>query len=352
MHFIDIPKGRRTSDAMSAKPILKRSSISTTTTQESEVTEDLSKSVSEYDGLIDKIAKEVASELVKSYKQRDDGSCAGSQSGKSVDSSSNLDIQQIAESLVNNHRRCDMSDASSRCSGSSSKASEAVFHPDFWCAEILDLEDEGSVLGALSTHSRESGITFSAKDDAFNDDDDISVVSDITSCFPEAAVGRLEKIRTSVAKEPESKTETKEAEKDTGIMLGLTVQFSTITVREYPVMMGENPAVSDGPPLTIDWEYNELPQLEVEAFESVRRVRRKGRNLLLSRKKRENMLRNAGYQDAEIVAGIRHVKKLQALRLQTIANLGGEKVEEALQNVGRRMKGMLKFGSRRKEAST
>jgi hypothetical protein len=346
MHFIDIPTGRRSSVTKSGKPILKRSSISTTTTQESELTE-LSKSTADYEGFIEKIAKEVASELVKSYKNDDGASCAGSHSGKSVDS--HLDIQQIAESLVNNHRRCDMSESSSRCSGgSSTKASEAVFHPDFWCAELLDLEDEGSVLGALSTHSKDSAITISAMGDDDIDDDDISVVSDITSYFPEPGVERVQKTQPSKIQEV-SKAEKTKVEKDTGVKLGFTVQFSTITVREYPIMMGDNPAVSDGPPLTIDWEYNELPYLDVEAFESVRRSRRTGKSLVLSRKRRENILRNVGYQDVQIVAGIRHVKKLQSLRMQTVANLGSEKVEEAIQNVGRRMKGMLNFGSRRKQ---
>ncbi|GAX12384.1 hypothetical protein FisN_1Hh318 [Fistulifera solaris] len=346
MHFIDIPTGRRSSGTKSGKPILKRSSISTTTTEESELTE-LSKNTSDYDGFIEKVTKEVASELVKSYKNDDGSSCAGS--NKSVDS--HLDIQQIAESLVNNHRRCDMSESSSRCSGgSSTKASEAVFHPDFWCAELLDLEDEGSVLGALSTHSKDSAITISAMGDD-DIDDDISVVSDITSYFPEPGAERTQKTQPPKVQE-ESKVEETKVEKDAGVMLGFTVQFSTITVREYPIMMGDNPAVSDGPPLTIDWEYNELPYLDVEAFETVRRSRRTGKSLVLSRKRRENILRNVGYQDVQIVAGIRHVKKLQSLRMQTVANLGSEKVEEAIQNVGRRMKGMLNFGSRRKQPPT
>ena len=34
-----------------------------------------------------------------------------------------------------------------------------------------------------------------------------------------------------------------------------TVQFSHLEIRTYPVTLGDNPSVSSGPPLTLDWNY-------------------------------------------------------------------------------------------------
>lgn len=49
---------------------------------------------------------------------------------------------------------------------------------------------------------------------------------------------------------------------------GSSVSFSTIEIRSYPIILGDNPACDDnGPPLTIDWDPINSRKLHVDKYE-------------------------------------------------------------------------------------
>lgn len=62
----------------------------------------------------------------------------------------------------------------------------------------------------------------------------------------------------------------------------LKTSFSTLEIREYYITLGDNPGGCEGPPLTLDWEYNEdrTKILELDDYETKRKPRR-GRWALL-----------------------------------------------------------------------
>ena len=47
--------------------------------------------------------------------------------------------------------------------------------------------------------------------------------------------------------------------------------WGDLTVYEFPMMLGDNPSVSDGPPLTIDWKHTNEHVFDIDYFEYMRR---------------------------------------------------------------------------------
>ena len=45
------------------------------------------------------------------------------------------------------------------------------------------------------------------------------------------------------------------------------VNWGSIRVRDYGRILGENPCCSYGPPLTLDWDYEEYEPLDVDTYE-------------------------------------------------------------------------------------
>ena len=62
------------------------------------------------------------------------------------------------------------------------------------------------------------------------------------------------------------------------------VNFDAIMIREYDRTLGDNPATTHGPPLTLDWEYEDVASIKVDEYEAQRapRLRILPRGLLLN----------------------------------------------------------------------
>ena len=67
------------------------------------------------------------------------------------------------------------------------------------------------------------------------------------------------------------------------------VEFAFLEVREYPIVIGDNPSVKEGPPITIDWAFDPTTQfvLDVNTFENMRGNRRVSNQLVLPKEVRE-----------------------------------------------------------------
>lgn len=68
------------------------------------------------------------------------------------------------------------------------------------------------------------------------------------------------------------------------------VCFDDVHIREYGFILGDNPAVSKGAPLQIDWDYHNEDVIDVDIFEHCRSpVRRHRKKIVLSARKRAKM---------------------------------------------------------------
>ena len=122
------------------------------------------------------------------------------------------------------------------------------------------------------------------------------------------------------------------------------VSFSTISIRAYNRILGDNPSCSNGPSLSIGWEYvNVVEGYNLEDFEHNRLyTRRLDHEMVLSRPERESILISLGYSQIEIARAVRANIKVKNQRRRTIHNLSFSKVEEAVETVRKKLTSAVK----------
>ena len=115
------------------------------------------------------------------------------------------------------------------------------------------------------------------------------------------------------------------------------VKFHQITIREYNRTLGDNPSVSAGPPIALDWEYNpESEILTIEDYEAQKPQRRRNVELVVPRNLREKLLKfECGFSRRQIAQSVRSVQAVKQNRRQTVNNLHSSKTQEKLENFKR-----------------
>ncbi|KAL3916404.1 MAG: hypothetical protein SGILL_005195 [Bacillariaceae sp.] len=107
---------------------------------------------------------------------------------------------------------------------------------------------------------------------------------------------------------------------------GKKVQFSTITTRYFPMTVGDNPAVTRGVPLTIEWDciHTSTKHLQASSFfdksscsPSLKRHGRTEDRLVLSSLERARILKDWGYTKMELAEAIYTTNKVRAQRQET-----------------------------------
>jgi hypothetical protein len=94
------------------------------------------------------------------------------------------------------------------------------------------------------------------------------------------------------------------------------LRFNAIEIIEFPVGLGDNPSVPDGPPVSCCFEG---PQRRVtvalELFEEYRPKRRSRRDLRLCKKRREKLLLRRGYSEEDISRATLEARKARFDRM-------------------------------------
>lgn len=116
------------------------------------------------------------------------------------------------------------------------------------------------------------------------------------------------------------------------------VSFSNISMRNYPLVLGDNPSVSYGPPTTLAWDFEETHEIELEAYEKHRPPRRKPREMLLNYYQRKEILTNSGHSEQEIKDAKRQAEKAKRQRNATKSLMPLMKLEDAAHSAARKAK--------------
>ena len=99
-----------------------------------------------------------------------------------------------------------------------------------------------------------------------------------------------------------------------------SVKWNVLHVREYDVTIGDNPCVSYGPPISLDWCYMNLGTIDVEEYESNRDPRRSMRQMMMNYYFRKNLLiYTCGLTKEEMKKAAKIVKKVRMGRAITNA---------------------------------
>lgn len=212
-------------------------------------------------------------------------------------------------------------------------------------------------------------------DSSSNDDDDDSAISDITGNFTRQTIDEepsfviAHRETESPPPLPFSEQHDKELEHRAQTLLQVAaakatsnkrrnasrVSFSTVCIREYERILGDNPSVTCGPPLGIGWNYYEDEEiLSINEWESWRETEREPERLVLGREEREELLLDLGYSRQVIAQAVRDIIKVKNKRRQTITNLGASGIEEVMESASRKVKklrkgkGILSLGKKKR----
>lgn len=120
----------------------------------------------------------------------------------------------------------------------------------------------------------------------------------------------------------------------------MKIQFTDISIRLYNRILGDNPAVSDGPPIQLSWEYIEKETRSLDEYEANRLPRRPRHHLVLSNTRRNQIMQlHFEYSQEEIDKATNGVKKIQKQReLSKMITPFVEKRQEIAQKVTRTIK--------------
>lgn len=79
------------------------------------------------------------------------------------------------------------------------------------------------------------------------------------------------------------------------------VSFATLSIREYTQVLGDHSCCTFGPPVSLGWDYKELPKISVERYEATRPRRRSRTDLKLSFEARREILSDVSEADVRRV---------------------------------------------------
>lgn len=127
------------------------------------------------------------------------------------------------------------------------------------------------------------------------------------------------------------------------------VSFHNIEIHEHPVILGDNPGGSRGPPLSIDWEAQRSIGMLVEEYEKRRPERRNKYQFTLPEMVRIDMLKQSGYSRQEIAMYTAQVNRSREQRQasQRAAKLDG--VLEMMEKVHRGLANWMTLGRRKRQ---
>jgi hypothetical protein len=105
------------------------------------------------------------------------------------------------------------------------------------------------------------------------------------------------------------------------------VCWGDLEILEFPNMLGDNPGVSEGAPLTINWQHESREVVAIEYYEYLRqnRPRRRRKDLVMNSASRDTYLLGLGYRLDELIQAAEETKKIRKSRQ---ANMKGKLVDK------------------------
>ena len=215
-----------------------------------------------------------------------------------------------------------------------------------------DDEDE------LRSSDRDTGIDQQGNDAKIISDREEDTAASAAAQPPSAAVTTsLSPSPVAISTATSSSTTTANYNSDNNDNQDRGVRFGNITIHELPMIVGDNPAVSVGPPVTVDWmpsgssswsngcrsdnyentngTYAAAIVVSVDDYEKQRPVPRSKSQLRMPSSYRTELLRRQGFSRSEIMEGSKQAAVVRHRRKRTIELWHFEPAVEAVERVRR-----------------
>lgn len=110
------------------------------------------------------------------------------------------------------------------------------------------------------------------------------------------------------------------------------VNFGALTVYEFHSILGDNPAVSEGSPLTLEWQHSSQTTMPIDVYEFVKqsRPRRKRKELRLTSAARDTYLLSEGYSLQELLEASNATKLIQEQRRASMKGTSWDRFRKAV----------------------
>jgi hypothetical protein len=170
-------------------------------------------------------------------------------------------------------------------------------------------------------------------------DGDSSSLSTTTALTSETSDGTSEP--TSTSTQPQAASPDTEAAPLAAITsrtdphVATKVSFSQIKIREYPIIVGDNPSIITGVPITIDWEFVHEVDFSVDDYEAARPQPRTMLELRIPGRNRDDILKRLGFSLAERNRGRKEANIARSRRKRTREKEQLAAVAEAMEKVRR-----------------
>jgi len=124
------------------------------------------------------------------------------------------------------------------------------------------------------------------------------------------------------------------------------IHFGQVCVRDYDMILGDNPSVGYGPPVTIDWDYVEFNPIQMDEYEFHRPPRRSLREMGMNYYRRKHILELAGHTEEEFKVVKKEVNKWKTNRYLTRALVSSSipfaKIEDSVESAVRKCRRLVK----------
>ena len=135
-----------------------------------------------------------------------------------------------------------------------------------------------------------------------------------------------------------------------GIDDGNHVRFANVEIREYPIIAGENPGVSKGVPLSMDWAHICISTNSVDNYEGIRQGNRRSvPQMRRSSGQRIDLLLKLGFARADIQNASRAATLLRYNRRNTLSSIAYVQFHYKMECLKRGLLRVCTFGLYKRE---
>jgi hypothetical protein len=129
------------------------------------------------------------------------------------------------------------------------------------------------------------------------------------------------------------------------------VSFDCVNVRSYPIVLGDNPSVSKGAPISIDWQHFRQDNSDIDKYEEARQVARRSKTQMrIPYDVRYDILERAGEHDKTVDDVVKEMDEIRKRRGSIARQPEWQVNIEVKKEIARRwLKNLLKRSEKKKE---